>query len=315
MNTSDGKVTVVGAGSIGTLVSYTLMNRRSASKIALVNRSSEKAAIKAFDMSHCIPWLGNVSLAGGPIEESAGSQVVIITVGTLPKKDGSRMDVLQGNIDIYSELIPRLARLSPEAVFLTVTNPVDIMALAAEKYSGFPSQRILGSGTLLDTLRFRSFIAEAVDVTPDRVDAMIVGEHGESMVPVWSRAKVDDTALELYVKDHGIMWNGKTMDDIMEKTRRAGWAIREGNEHSTYAIAFSAAMITEAILQERQDYLPVSFNQKDTYGGEDLFMSLPVRLARNGCGEVEQLNLNDDEKLKLKKSSEILYQHISTIRF
>ena len=315
MNLKGGKITVVGAGTIGTLSAYALMMRKSASKIILVNRNSKKASVKAFDMSHCMPWIGGTSIKGGSFEESADSQVIIITVGVLPQKGGSRMDVMQSNVDIYRDLIPQLVNLSPDAVLLIVTNPVDIMTLVAAKYSGFTSRRIIGSGTLLDSMRFRSFIAKAVKVSPEYVDAMILGEHGESMVPIWSYAKIHGIAIEQYVKDMGMNWNQEIKDDIMHKTRRAGWKIREGNEHSSSAIAFSVAIIVEAIMQESREYLPVSFEQSDTYGAKDLFMSLPVQLGKEGYGKVAKLDLSYHEGRLLEKSASILQQNIAKIKF
>ena len=315
MNPKNDKITVVGAGTIGSLSAYLLMMRKSASKVTLVNRNSKKALVKAFDMSHCLPQIGGTNISGGSFDESAGSQVIIITVGTLPKKDGRRTDVLQNNVDIYKRLIPKLVELSPEAVILTVTNPVDIMALAASKYSGFPSNRILGSGTFLDSLRFRSFIAEAIGVSPKHIDAMILGEHGNSMVPIWSQAKINGIELESYVKDMGIKWSQEIKDDIMDKTRRAGWKIREGNEHSSYAIAFSAVLISEAILHESKDYLPTSFEQSDTYGAKDLFMSLPIQLGRNGYRDIAKLDYTYQEEKLLEKSVSILNQNINKIKF
>lgn len=280
-----------------------------------MNRTPEKAAVKAFDMSHCVPWFGETSIIGGGIEESVGAQVIIVTVGTRLKKDGNRMDVVKRNLDICKELIPELAALSPEAVFITVTNPVDIMAYGEAMYSGLSKHRVLGSGTLLDTLRFESFIAEAAGVSSDRVDGLVIGEHGESMVPIWSQVRIDGINLEQYLKDNKMEWDQSVRDAIEEKTRRVGWRIREGNQHSSYGIAFSAAMISERILQEKQAVLPVSIYHHILDDSKGFFMSMPVKLDRNGRGEMQLPELNSFEKNRLDKSAEILKQHILFIEF
>jgi len=315
VNSIDGKITVVGAGTIGTLTAYNLITRKSASEIVLVNRNSKKASVKAFDISHCVPGIGGTSIKGGSYEESAGSQVIIVTVGVLPKKNGSRMDVMQNNIEIYQDLIPKLVTLSPDAVLIIVTNPVDIMSLVAAKYSEFTYSRTIGSGTLLDSLRFRSFIAEALEVSPEFVNAMILGEHGESMVPIWSKIKIHDIPLEQYVKDKRINWNQEIKEDIFQKAKRAGWKIRQGNEHSSYAISYSATTIAEAIIQGSKDYFPVSIEQSFKYGEKDLFMSLPVQLGKEGYGNVAKLDLSNEEESLLEKSFSALQKNINKVNF
>jgi L-lactate dehydrogenase len=309
------KITVVGAGTIGSLIAYTLMAKKLASEITLVNRNEDKASVKTFDMSHTLPLIGGTSIEGGSYEKSKGSQVIIITSGVLPKLNGSRMDVLQHNLDIYRNLIPKLADLSPEAVIVTVTNPVDIMALAAAKYSGFSNRKIIGSGTLLDSMRFRSFISKAIKVPPEDVDAIIVGEHGDTMVPIWSQTKIKGVNVQKYVKDRGIYWNSEVENDIFQKTKGAGWKIREGNQHSSYAIAYSATTIAEAIIQESQEYFPVSFEQSDTYGLKDLFMSLPIQLGKEGYKRVYELDFTKQELKLIDESARKLKSNIEKIKF
>ena len=260
-------------------------------------------------MSHCLPFLGTGTVTGGGIEASAGSRVVVMTAGVLPKKDGSRMDVLARNLDIYRELVPKLARLSPEAVFITVTNPVDLMALAAARYSGFPTRRVLGTGTLLDTLRFRSFIGQALDVSPHRVEAMVLGEHGESMVPVWSGVRIDGRPVASYAGEAGLPWDRGVREAVMEKTRRAGWNIRLGGQHSRYAIAFSAAMLVEAVLKGDGRVLPASVDPQGAYGAKDVFMSLPVAFGAEGQVSPRTPELQEEERRGLEASAVLLARH------
>lgn len=303
------KISVVGAGAIGSTTAYVLALRQSSEEVSLVNRNSEKAAVKAFDMSHCLPFIGTGTVTGGGIEASAGSRVVIMTAGVLPKKDGSRMDVLARNLDIYRELVPKLARLSPEAVFITVTNPVDLMTLAAARYSEFPASRVLGTGTLLDTLRFRSFIGQALDVSSNRVEAFVLGEHGESMVPVWSGVRIDGIPLRAYAEERGVSWDRGVRQAVMEKTRRAGWDIRLGGQHSRYAIAFSAALLAEAVLQGAGRVFPASVDPKGAFGARDVYMSLPVAFGTEGQMSPRIPDLQEEERLAMEASAALLARH------
>src|SRR6056297_811200 len=313
MDFKKGKVTIVGAGEIGSAAAYGMLLRKSASDIVLANRNAEKARVKAFDMSHCIPHIDGVSIKGGGLEESEDSQVLVLTVGTLPKKDGNRTDVLAQNVNIYKDLVPCLAKLSPKAVMVAVTNPVDIMAMAACSFSGFPLERVIGSGTLLDTLRFRSFIGDALGVSPSEVEALVVGEHGESMAPLWSNVRIAGIGLNKYVEYNGILWNKSMEKGIMKKTRRAGWDIRLGNEHSRYAIAFSTALIVESILQAKGSCLPVSVRQNGDYGLDGAFMSLPSKLGPGGVIETKEMDLLTEEREKLFESSEIIMENANPI--
>ncbi|PLX32393.1 MAG: hypothetical protein C0604_05325, partial [Clostridiales bacterium] len=229
-------------------------------------------------------------------------------------KDGNRTDVLARNVKIYEELVPYLAELSPNAVMVTVTNPVDIMAMAACSFSGFPLERVIGTGTLLDTLRFRSFIGGAIGVSPWEVEAFVVGEHGESMVPVWSNVRVSGMELKKYVEEKGIFWDTSIEEEIIHKTRRAGWYIRLGNEHSRYAIAFSISLIVEAILEAKDKLLPVSVNQNGDYGLDGSFMSLPSKLGQNGVVETVTIGLLPEERDKLFRSSEIIMGNANAIK-
>ena len=314
MDFKNGKVTIVGAGEIGSAAAYGMLIRKSASDIVLANRNAEKARVKAFDMSHCIPHIDGVSIKGGGLEESEDSQVLVLTVGVLPQKDGNRTDVLARNVKIYEELVPYLAELSPNAVMVAVTNPVDIMAMAACSFSGFPLERVIGTGTLLDTLRFRSFIGGAIGVSPWEVEAFVVGEHGESMVPVWSNVRVSGMELKKYVEEKGIFWDTSIEEEIIHKTRRAGWYIRLGNEHSRYAIAFSISLIVEAILEAKDKLLPVSVNQNGDYGLDGSFMSLPSKLGQNGVVETVTIGLLPEERDKLFRSSEIIMGNANAIK-
>jgi L-lactate dehydrogenase len=312
MNMADkaGKITIVGAGAIGPTIAYALMLKELVSEIVLVNRDEVKGAAKASDLSHCGPLSGGIKVMHGDFEASAGSEVVVVTAGVLADKNGTRMDVLKNNIQIFKEIIPEAARNSPEAVIIIVTNPLDAMTYVAYKLSGFPAERVIGSGTLLDTMRLRQIIGSRFGIDSSAIEAEVIGEHGDSMLPLWSRVKIEGTSLEEYLNIRGKLLSSDIKREIAKETERAGWNIRLGNVHSCYGIAMSAVKIIECILGFSEEIVPVSTLLKGEYGISDVFLSVPVKLDKGGVRKVNILELDSNEKDQLSKSAEIVASYI-----
>ena len=305
-----GKVTIVGAGTIGPTVAYALMLKELVSEIVLVNRDATKGAAKASDLSHCGPLAGGIKVRYGGFEATEDSEIVVITVGAMADKNGTRMDVLKNNINIFKEIIPEVAKYSPKAVIIIVTNPLDAMTYVAYKLSGFPPERVIGSGTLLDTMRFRHIISSKLGIDSSTIEAEVIGEHGDSMIPLWSRVKVGGTPLEDYLDMKGLLISAEDKMEIAKETERAGWNIRLGNVHSCYGIALSAVKIIECILGFSEDIVSVSTMLRGEYGLSDVFLSVPVQLGKRGIEKVNILDLSEDEKELLVKSAKILTSYI-----
>ncbi len=305
-----GKVTVVGAGTIGPTVAYALMLKGLVSEIVLVNRDEIKGVAKASDLSHCGPLTGGIEVRHGGFEATADSEIVVVTAGVLADKNGTRMDVLKNNINIFKEIIPKVAKYSPEAVIIIVTNPLDAMTYVAYKLSGFPSERVIGSGTLLDTMRFRHIIGSRLGIDSSTIEAVVIGEHGDSMIPLWSRVKVGGTSLEDYLNMKGLRLSAEDKREIAKETERAGWNIRLGNVHSCYGIALSAVKIIECMLGFSEEIVPVSRMLRGEYGLSDVFLSIPVQLGKRGVEKVDILDLSGDEQKLLVKSAEIMTSYI-----
>lgn len=303
------KVTIVGAGTIGPTVAYALMLKELVSEIILVNRDETKGAAKASDLSHCGPLAGGIKVRYGGYEATADSEIVVVTAGTLADKNGTRMDVLKNNINIFREIIPQVAKYSPEAVIIIVTNPLDAMTYVAYKLSGFPTARIIGSGTLLDSMRFRQIIGTKLGIDSSIIDAQVIGEHGDSMIPLWSRVRVGGTPLEEYLKDNELL-SAEDKREIARETERAGWNIRLGNVHSCYGIARSAVKIIECMLGFSEEIVPVSTMLRGEYGLRDVFLSVPVQLGKEGVIRVDILNLSGEEQKLMIKSAEIVTSYV-----
>jgi len=305
-----GKITIVGAGTIGPEVAYSLMLKELTSEIVIINRDAAKGAAKAMDLSHCGPLTGGTRVSSGDYRDASGSDIVVITTGVLADKHGTRMDVLKNNIGMFQEIIPDLAESCPNAVMIIVTNPLDPMAYAAYRLSGFPASRVLGTGTLLDSMRFRQILGSRYGIDPSIIEAEVIGEHGESMVPLWSRVKAGGEPLEVYIGKRGMVLNASVKAEINRETERAGWNIRLGNVHSCYGIALSAVRIIEGILGFSQGPVTVSTLLNGEYGIRDMYLSIPVWLGRKGVLGIEAIVLNAEEERLLAESSDIMAGYV-----
>jgi len=293
------KVTIVGAGAIGTTLAYSLALQRAETEIVITNRDERKAWAKAFDISHCLPELNDRSVGSAGIEGSAGSDAIVLTVGALPRQNGTRAEVLEENLKIYRDLVPALAKLSPDAVLIVITNPVDTMAYATWKLSGFPAERVIGSGTELDSMRMRTFAAGALGLEASALSIEMAGEHGETVFPLWSRAEYELRPLA----EAGVALDRGRKDELLAKTRGAAWEIRQAGEHSCYGIALASLRILEGVLDPSERTLMVS---SPLCGGRDLggaFVSLPTRLGREGIVERLAGPLSDEEEAGLRASA------------
>ncbi len=300
------RITIAGTGTIGSTLAWTLMLRRSALELLLWNRDEKRSRAKAFDLSHCRPRLPGAGVRAISLEESELSDIVVISAGVLPDSSGKRGDVLGDNIAIFRDLVPRLSSLSPGAVFIIVTNPVDAMAFAAHRLSGLGAPRIIGSGTLLDSLRLRAFCAEALGLEAGEVEVDVVGEHGDTMLPLWSRARVCGEPIEEYLEARGLELGQRQRLELLERTRRAGWEIRLAGEHSCYAIALSLTMIIDAILDGKPETLALSSLLSGEYGIAGIYMSLPSVLGRHGLVERKTWPLPETELSGLETSAAAL---------
>lgn len=302
-------VAIYGLGTIGSAVAYALTLQAPALDLCLVNRNRDKARGLAQDLGHCVPMTGAIRIRDAG--EAEGADVVLLAAGALPRPDGRRADVLKDNLEIYSALVPGIAKRNPRAVLLTVTNPVDLTAYAAYRLSGFPARRVLGTGTLLDSLRLRGFLGAEFGLDPSRIGITVIGEHGDSMVPVWSSASFEGAPLEEALARKGTTLDGATKDRLLQRTRRAGWELREAGVHSVYGIALCAVTIIRALLGlaplgatgATGATIPVSNLTAGELGLGEVFLSLPATLGPGGVVEKPELALDQGERRALAASA------------
>jgi L-lactate dehydrogenase len=300
------RIGVVGAGNVGTTFAYTLLMSGLASEIVLIDANRAKAEGEAMDLNHSIPLMQPTRIWAGDYPDCAGAAVTVITAGSNQKPGESRLDLLQRNAVIMRQVVQSVVQNNPEGLILIATNPVDVLTYVAWKISGLPRQRVIGSGTILDTARFRYLLSQHFGVDPRSVHAYIIGEHGDSEVPVWSLANIAGMELSDYCEANGLECSSEAMQQIFQLTRDAAYHIIERKGATFYAVAAGLLRIVEAILRDQATVLSVSSYIENYYGISDVYLSLPTVISRHGVHRFIKLKLTDGEITGLQNSANVL---------
>ena len=300
------RVVVVGAGNVGATFAYALLFRGLAAEIVLIDANHARAEGEAMDLNHAEPFTNPTRVWAGSYEDCAGAAIVVVCAGAGQRPGETRLDLVKRNADIFAKIIPEIVRRNPDGILLIATNPVDVLTQVSQKLSGLPVNRVIGSGTILDTARFRHLLGRHFKVEPRSVHAYIIGEHGDSEVPVWSLANIAGLRLADYAELNGISHDETALDDIFRQTRDAAYHIIERKGATYFAVAAGLMRIVEAILRDQRTVLSVSSLVNGYYGIENLCLSLPAIVGRNGIERVLRLHLNDKEEAALKRSAEVL---------
>ena len=298
------KIVVVGVGAVGSTTAYTLLLRQRMDELVLIDANKEKAIGDALDMNHGLAFLGKAKVWAGSYEDCADADIIIITAGVAQKPAESRVDLLKRNIAIFESITEQVLKFNKDGILLIASNPVDVMSYFTWKKSGWPSQRVIGSGTLLDTARFRYLIGEKLAIDPRSVHAHIIGEHGDSELPVWSHTHVAGSEIELNEEDRNY---------IFRNTRDAAYRIIEAKGATYYAIALALDRICTAILKNEASVLNVSTLLKNYHGIDDVYLGVPSIVDRSGVREVLQFNIKQDEQELLRKSANKIKELIRSI--
>jgi len=284
-----------------------------AAEIVLIDANRAKAEGEAMDLNHAVPFTHPTRIWAGDYADCAGAMVTVLTAGANQKPGQTRLECLQANARIWREIVPQIARHNPGGILLVATNPVDVLTYAALKLSGMPSARVLGSGTILDTARFRFLLSQHFGVDARSVHAYIIGEHGDSEVPVWSLANIAGMHLPDYCRAQGLPFEPSQMEEIFESTRDAAYHIIERKGATYYAVAAGLLRITQSILRHQNTVLSVSSLIDNYYGISDLCLSLPTVVDRGGIQQVLRLELDDAETAKLRHSADVLRTTIAAL--
>jgi len=310
------KVAIVGAGSVGATIAYAAMIRGVAKQIALYDVNRAKVDAEVLDLNHGLQFVPMATLEGSDdIGVCAGADVVVITAGAKQKPGQTRMELAGANVELCRTLVPQLLKVAPNALLLVVTNPVDVLTYVVQKLSGLPTRRVFGSGTVLDSSRFRFLLARHLDVAVQNVHALIAGEHGDSEIPLWSTATVGGVPL-LQLKIPGrTPLTEADRAHIFDNVRNAAYHIIRGKGATNYAIGLATAQILEAVLHDEQRVLPVSSLLEGYLGIQDVCMSVPSIVNRMGVESVLELPLNDTEREGLRRSADTIRNTIRTLGF
>lgn len=300
------RVAVIGMGNVGATFAYALLLSGLAAEIVLIDVNHAKAEGEAMDLNHTEPFAHPTRIWAGSYADCAGAAVTVVTAGAAQNPGETRLDLVKRNYDIFARIIPEVAKHNPDGIILIATNPVDVLTFASLKLSGLPPKHVFGSGTILDTARFRHLLSEYFDVDARSVHAQIIGEHGDSEVPVWSLANIAGMRLPEFARAAKIPFNQARMDEIFRQTRDAAYHIIERKGATYYAVAAGLMRIVEAVLRDQHTVLSVSSLVSDYYGINDVCLSLPTIVNRGGIHKVLHLDLDAQEQTGLQHSVEIL---------
>ena len=296
------KIAIIGAGFVGSTAAYACLIDGAVSEIALIDVNREKAEGEAMDLRHGLQFRPNVKIRFGDsfdLCEDAG--IVVITAGAHQKPNETRIDLVNRNSAIFKEIIPKITKNNKDCIILVVSNPLDILTYLTIKYSRFPRGRVFGSGTILDTARFRYLLGEYFEVSPNSVHAYILGEHGDSSFPVWSSANIAGVRLKYFKK-----YNKKNLDKIYNETRNAAYEIIARKGATYYAIGLGIAKIVRAVISGQNEVLALSSYISNYNGVKDICLSMPTIVNQDGVKEQILMPLNSLEKKQFKKSASII---------
>ncbi|ACK41985.1 MULTISPECIES: L-lactate dehydrogenase [Dictyoglomus] len=307
------KVLIVGAGAVGTSFAYSLIHKGLIEEIVLYDIDEKRAIGEALDLAHGIYFTKPVEIRAGDLKEAKDSDMVVITAGAKQKPGETRLQLLDRNINIYRSLIPEIVQSGFNGIFLIVTNPVDVLTYFTYKFSGFSRNKVIGSGTVLDSSRFAYLLSRHCDVDPRSVNAYVIGEHGDTAVLAWSLTHIGGISLSEFCPVCGKRcFEDNVKEAIIKEVRNSAYKIIEYKGATYYAIGLALVNIVEAIARDENRILPVSIVHPEIFGFKDIPLSLPSIVGRNGVKKVLQVKLSEEEERELYKSAKLIKEVIDS---
>ena len=307
------KAVMIGCGFVGSASVFALMQSGLFSEIALIDANPEKAEGEAMDISHGIPFARQMKIYAGDYDDVKDAGIVIVTAGANQQPGETRLDLVNKNVGIFKKIIPEIANRGFEGILLIVANPVDILTKVAIKLSGFPENRVIGSGTVLDTARLKYRLSEHLGVDSKSIHAFIVGEHGDSEIAVFSSANVSGIPLSQFCELRGHFEHRASEQEIAENVKNSAYDIIQRKRATYFGVAMAVKRICEVIVRNEKAILPVSTSMHGEYGIEDVVLSMPCVVGSDGIEVQVPVVLSEEEKDKLQESAKILKETISTL--
>ncbi|MEC1178061.1 L-lactate dehydrogenase [Metasolibacillus meyeri] len=307
------RVVVVGTGAVGCSYAYSLINQGVVEELVLIDVNEAKAEGEAMDLNHGIPFAPSpIQVWSGSYEDCGSADLVVITAGLAQKPGETRLQLVEKNTKIFKEIVNNIMASGFNGIFLVATNPVDILTYVTWKESGLPKERVIGSGTVLDTARLRFALGQYFNVDTRNVHAAIIGEHGDTELPVWSRTMIGMEHIDTILKYKEDI-KKESLDDIFIHVRDAAYQIIERKGATYYGIGMSLVRITKAILNNENSILTVSAYLNGEYGQEDVYIGVPAKINRSGIQEVIEIKLNDQEQEQFQRSVSILKETMKPV--
>lgn len=300
------KAAVIGCGFVGSASAFSLMNSGLFSEIVLIDSDRDKAEGEAMDISHGIPFARQMKIYAGDYDDIVDAAIIIVTAGANQKPDETRLDLVHKNVAIFRSIIPEIAKRSCRGILLIVANPVDILTYTALKLSGFEENRVIGSGTVLDTARLKYELGEHLQVDSKSVHAFIIGEHGDSEIAAWSSANVSGIELDEFCEMRGHYEHQDATVEIADKVKNSAYEIIKRKRATYYGIAMAVKRICEVIIRDEKSILPISSMMHGEYGIKDVVLSMPAIVGKNGLETKVPITLNEKEQRMLCQSADTL---------
>lgn len=297
------KAAIIGCGFVGASTAFSLMHQGLFTELVLIDVDQEKAEGEAMDLSHGRPYVDTAKIYCGNYDDICDCGLIIITAGANQKPKETRLDLVSKNIGILKHILPEITKRGYEGILLIVANPVDILTYAACRLSGLPGNRVFGSGTVLDSARFRYLLSEHLQVDTESIHAFIIGEHGDSELAVWSGANVAGIPIHEFCEFRGHFSHTRSMEQIFDKVKNSAYQIIQKKHATYYGISMAVAHITESIIRNKNSILPVSGLLTGQYGLQNICLSIPTIVNHSGASQILEIPLNDSEQHLLQTSA------------
>ena len=307
------KCAVIGCGAVGATTAFTLLKSGLFSELVLLDIDQKKAEGEAMDIAHSVPFVRPVNVYAGGYPDLADAGMIVITAGAAQAPGETRIDLVRKNVRIFQSIVPQITRHNRDSILLIVANPVDILTRVTLTLSGFPAQRVIGSGTVLDTARLKYLLGEHLEVDPRNIHAFIIGEHGDTELPVWSSANVSGIDLIDFCKVCGKCADMSGIRGLFDEVKNSAYRIIEEKGATYYGIAMAVARIAECIVKDEHAVLPVSTVLQGEYGLKGLALSIPSVVGKSGVETVLEIPLSAQESAELQASAGGLRRVIATL--
>lgn len=313
MQISRNKVVIIGAGQVGTTIAFSLVVQEVCNEIVLVDLNEVKATGEAMDLQHGVEYFGrNTKIRAGQYHDCKDADIVVITASAPYSGEMNRLQMMDKTAGIVKAIVPKVMESGFDGIFVIVTNPVDIISYLVYRLSGLPKNQVIGTGTAIETSRLKQHIGQMLNIDPRNVDALMLGEHGDSSFVPWSIARAGGKNLMEIIKDN-TEYNHINLNQIEEDTRKAGFDVLGKKGNTQYGIASVATGVITAVLRDEYKAIPVSCLMEGEYGIKDAFIGVPAILNRYGVVDVVELHLSEKEQVSLEESAKVIKEYINKL--